>query len=91
MPDMAIGFLAGCIPTSILFLMYVLHLKSIANDVLNDEKARLQEESERYIEARARERVVDILTNVSVKMPVTLINESDIYWGEQDDMKGERA
>lgn len=61
---------------------YCLHLKKIVQDILKNEKARLRAWAVKYAEQLARERLAELLRNVRINVPVTMINESDIDWGE---------
>ena len=62
---------------------YCLHLKKIVQDILKNEKARLRTWAVKYAEQLARERLAELLRNVRINVPVTMINESDIDWGEE--------
>lgn len=68
---------------------YVLHLRKIVMDIIKDEKARLRAWAVRYAEQLARERLAELLRNVRINVPVTMINESDIDWGEADEEQRE--
>lgn len=61
---------------------YCLHMRSIALDIIRCEKKRLREWAEREAEIRAEERLTDLLLHLRINVPVTLINESSIDWGE---------
>ena len=52
MSDIMIGFLAAAIPLTVLFGMYLLHMKCVADDVLKEEKQKLREWA--YTEAQMR-------------------------------------
>ena len=71
---------------AILFIAggYVLHLRKIVMDIIKDEKARLRAWAVRYAEQLARERLAELLRHVRINVPVTMINESDIDWGEDE-------
>lgn len=63
---------------------YVLHLRKIVMDIIKDEKARLRAWAVKYAEQLARQRLAELLRNVRINVPVTMINESDIDWGEDE-------
>lgn len=63
---------------------YCLHLKKIVQDILREEKARLRAWAVKYAEQLARERLAELLRHVRINVPVTMINESDIDWGEDE-------
>ena len=64
---------------------YCLHLKKVVEDIIRKEKARLRTWAVKYAEQLARERLAELLRNVRINVPVTMINESDIDWGEEND------
>lgn len=76
---------------AILFIAggYCLHLKKIVQDILKNEKARLRAWAVKYAEQLARERLAELLRNVRINVPVTMINESDIDWGEAHEKQRE--
>lgn len=82
MSDIMIGFLAAAIPLTVLFGMYLLHMKCVADDVLKEEKRKLREWAYKEAQIRVDEQVRDILSSLEVNMPVVLVNESDMNWGE---------
>lgn len=61
---------------------YCLHLKKIVQDIIREEKARLRAWAVKYAEQLARQRFAELLRHVRINVPVTMINESDIDWGE---------
>lgn len=61
---------------------YCLHLKKVVEDIIRKEKARLRAWAVKYSEQLARQRLAELLRNVRINVPVELINESDIDWGE---------
>ena len=63
---------------------YCLHLKKIVQDILREEKARLRAWAVKYAEQLARQRLAELLRHVRINVPVTMINESDIDWGEDE-------
>lgn len=64
---------------------YCLHMRSIALDIIRCEKKRLRDWAEREAEIRAEERLTELLLHLRINVPVTLINESSIDWGERKD------
>lgn len=61
---------------------YCLHLKKIVQDIIREEKARLRAWAVKYAEQLARQRFAELLRHVRINVPVTMINESNIDWGE---------
>lgn len=61
---------------------YCLHMRSIMRDILRDEKERLRIWARNHAEMMAQERLADLLRHLRVNVPVTLVNESDIDWGD---------
>lgn len=69
---------------------YCLHMRAIVRDILHDEKRRLRAWAEQRAEIMAEERLKELLLRVRIRVPVTLINESGIDWGEDNnDCKNE--
>lgn len=58
------------------------HWKSINKDILREDRKRLQEWAREYAERRAHELFREYLASIRINVPVRLINESDIPWGE---------
>jgi hypothetical protein len=52
------------------------------DDVLKEERQKLRDWARKEAQIRADEQVRDILGNMQVNMPVVLVNESDMNWGE---------
>ena len=63
---------------------YCLHMRAVMRDVLRDEKRRLQAWAIREAERRAHQRTVELLRHLEISVPVTLVNESDIRWGDDE-------
>ena len=76
------GFATAFIIAFILIGGYWLHLRIVAKDILDDEKRKLREWAYREAKIRADEQVRDILGNLNVNIPVKLVNESDMDWGD---------
>ena len=51
-------------------------------DILRDEKERLRIWARNHAEMMAQEQLADMLRHLRVTVPVTLVNESDIDWGD---------
>ena len=62
---------------------YCLHMRAVARDIIRDEKRRLQAWAIREAERRAHQRTVELLRHLEISVPVTLVNESDIQWGDE--------
>lgn len=58
------------------------HWKSINKDILREDRKRLQEWAREYAERRAHELLREYVASIRINVPVRLINESDIPWGE---------
>lgn len=84
MSDIMFGFLCGAVPILILCAMYVMHMRSVIDDIISDEKQKLRDYAAQEIEIRTNERIKDILSGIRVNMPVVLENESDMNWGDKD-------
>lgn len=68
---------------------FCLHMRAVVRDILRDEKRRLRDWATREADRRAHERTVELLRHLRISVPVTLVNESDIAWG--DDTKGQEG
>lgn len=69
---------------------YCLHMRAVVLDILRSEKKRLLAWADERAERLAEERVTELLRHLRINVPVTLINESGIDWGEDnDDCKNE--
>lgn len=82
MSDAWIGFLVAVSAIGILAAAWCLHLKMIVDDIIRSEKKRLREWAEQYARKLAMKMLKDLLRNLRITIPVELINESDIDWGE---------
>jgi hypothetical protein len=76
------GFATAAVIGLILLGGYWLHLRIVAKEILDDDRKKLREWAYREAQIRADEQVRDILGNMQVNMPVVLVNESDMNWGE---------
>ena len=72
---------------------YCLHMRAVAIDIIRSEKKRLQAWADERAERLAEERVTELLRHLRINVPVTLVNESSIDWGEdtKDDGKNENV
>ncbi|MBQ6041903.1 MAG: hypothetical protein IJL32_14170 [Oscillospiraceae bacterium] len=61
---------------------YCLHMRAVVLDILRSEKKRLQAWADERAERLAEERVTELLRHLRINVPVTLINESGIDWGD---------
>lgn len=76
------GFATAAVISIILVGGYWLHLRIIAKDILEDERRKLREWAYKEAQIRADEQVRDILGNLNVNIPIKLVNESNMDWGE---------
>ena len=76
------GFATAAVISVVLVGGYWLHLRIIARDILTEEREKLREWAYKEAQIRADEQVRDIISNLNVNIPVKLINESDVNWGE---------
>lgn len=60
---------------------YLLHFRSVAKDILRDEKYRLRDWARQHAEQLAQE----YIRHIHIDVPVALVNESDIDWGDRKD------
>lgn len=76
------GFATATVIGIILLGAYWLHLRIVAKDILDDDRKKLREWAYKEAQIRADEQVRDILGNLNVNIPVKLVNESNMDWGE---------
>lgn len=76
------GFATAAVIGLILLGGYWLHMRIIARDILAEDRKRLREWAYKEAHIRADEQVRDILGNLNVNIPVKLVNESNMDWGE---------
>ena len=57
-------------------------LVAIARDVVAEERRKARLKAQLHAERMAQRRVKEILRTTKFVMPIALINESDIDWGE---------
>lgn len=65
--------------------LFLWHWKKINRDILNEDRKRLNEWAHRYAEQLAEQMFREYVRNLRVNVPVRLVNESDINWGERKD------
>ena len=63
---------------------YCLHMRSIMRDILRDEKERLKVWATGRADVLAQERLTELLRHLRINVPITLVNESDVDWGEEN-------
>ena len=76
------GFATAAVIGFILIGGYWLHLRIVAKEILDDDRKKLREWAYKEAQIRADEQVRDILGNLNVSIPVKLVNESNMDWGE---------
>lgn len=76
------GFATAAVIGFILIGAYWLHLRCVMDDILKDERKKLRDWAYKEAKIQADEQVRDILSSMQVNMPVVLVNESDMDWGE---------
>ena len=76
------GFATAAVIGLILIGGYWLHLRIVAKEILDDDRKKLREWAYKEAQIRADEQVRDILNSLQVNMPVVLVNESNMDWGE---------
>ena len=79
-------FWGGMIMLMLFFVTIIIgflaHWKSISDDILKEDRKRLHDWAMQYAERRAHELLREYVANIRINVPVKLINESDISWGE---------
>lgn len=83
--NLMLGFAVAAVALLIIAFGYWAHLKFVMQDILADEKRKLREWAYNEAEIRAQERVREILGELRVNIPVQLVNESNLYWGDSED------
>ena len=63
---------------------YCLHMRSIMRDILRDEKERLKVWAAGRADVMAQERLKELLRHLRINVPITLVNESNVDWGEEN-------
>ena len=80
--EIAAGLLAITVAEAVIFGLIILMLVAVAKDVIAEEHRKARLTAQLHAERLARRRVKEILRETEFIMPVALINESDIDWGE---------
>lgn len=76
------GFATAAVIGLILLGGYWLHLRIVAKDILDEDRRKLREWAYKEARIQADEQVRDILSSLQVNIPVKLVNESNMDWGE---------
>ena len=63
---------------------YCLHMRSIMRDILRDDRERLKEWAAGQADVLAQERLTELLRHLRINVPITLVNDSDVDWGEEN-------
>lgn len=63
---------------------YCLHMRSIMRDILREDRERLKEWAAGRADVMAQERLKELLRHLRINVPITLVNESDVDWGEEN-------
>lgn len=61
---------------------FLYHWYRINRDILHDERKKLTVWAERYARQLAEQMFRDYVKGIRINVPVRLVNESDINWGE---------
>lgn len=77
---MAVLMLSGVL----LVAAFLWHWRKIDRDILRDDRKRLTAWAQRYARQLAEQMFREYVRNLRVNVPVQLINESDINWGESN-------
>lgn len=64
---------------------YLWHWRKIDKDILREDRRRLTEWAHRYAEQLAQEMFREYIRGMQINFKPTLINESDINWGDGKD------
>lgn len=68
---------------AVIFGLILLSILMTARDTVREDRRRAKEEARESAERMARIRVREILRSIRFTVPVVLINESDIDWGDK--------
>ena len=82
--EIAAGLVAITVAEAIIFGLIVLSITMVARDVVAEERRKAKFKAHQNAERYAQRRVKEILHSTKFIMPVSLINESDISWGEDE-------
>lgn len=75
------GMLIAIGAIALIAVGFLAHWHKINQDILREEKANLREWAHRYAEQLAQE----YIRHIHIDVPVALVNESDIDWGDRKD------
>ncbi|HAM68526.1 MAG TPA: hypothetical protein DCP68_02780 [Ruminococcus sp.] len=64
---------------------FLWHWRKIDRDILRDDRKRLTAWAQRYARQLAEQMFREYVRNMRFNIPVRLVNESDINWGERKD------
>ena len=64
---------------------FLWHWRKIDRDILRDDRKRLTAWAQRYARQLAEQMFREYVRNMRFNVPVRLVNESDIDWGERKD------
>ena len=67
----------------IMVFAFLVHWRKIDNDILKEDRERLKRQAEEYAEKKANQMFRDYVSRMRVNVPVQLVNESDINWGDK--------
>lgn len=62
---------------------YIWHWRKIDRDILREDRKRLTAWAQRYARQLAEQMFREYMRNLRVNVPVRLVNESDIDWGDR--------
>lgn len=75
---MAVLILSGVL----IVAAFLWHWRKIDKDILRDDRHKLTLWAKDYAQKLARQMFMDYVRGMQINVPVQLINESDIPWGE---------
>lgn len=75
---MAVLMLSGVL----IVAAFLWHWRKIDKDILRDDRKRLTAWAQRYARQLAEQMFREYVRNLRVNVPVRLVNESDINWGD---------
>lgn len=64
---------------------FMIYWRKVDRDILKEDRKRLKAWAEDYAERLAQRRFRDYVKNLRITLPIELINESDIKWGDDSD------
>ena len=67
---------------ALLVFSFLVHWRKVDNDILAEDRRRLKRQAEEYAERLAEKRFREYIASVQINFRPTLINESDIDWGD---------